>query len=214
MTSLSPYFQWERSELIRLVPASTRDVLSIGCGGGRTELKLMQDGYNVLGVEMNTEAANEARSHGLEVIKGAAEDVVRDGLGDRRFDCLLFGDVLEHIREPEAVLAGLKPYLRPGGRIIISVPNFRNWRLFFDLGVRGKVFYQDSGIFDYTHVRITSKRLCQGWLCELGFEKIHHSFSISGRSKKLLAKLSLGTLTEFLASQVTLWADLETSHKS
>ena len=72
MTTLSPYFQWQRSDLIRRVSPSNHDVLSIGCGAGRTELELTRMGHNVLGVEMNTDAANQAKSDGLEVIEGTA----------------------------------------------------------------------------------------------------------------------------------------------
>ena len=53
------------------------------------------------------------------------------------FDVVLAGDVLEHVRDPGRVLEQARELLAPGGRLIVSVPNFGHWyvRLRTVLGV-------------------------------------------------------------------------------
>ncbi|WP_198970347.1 class I SAM-dependent methyltransferase [Xylophilus sp. ASV27] len=68
------------------------------------------------------------------------------------FDCIIFGDVLEHLYSPETAVDQAARWLRPGGSLIASIPNVQHWSVFLQL-VRGSWPRQDSGIFDRTHIR-------------------------------------------------------------
>jgi 2-polyprenyl-3-methyl-5-hydroxy-6-metoxy-1,4-benzoquinol methylase len=54
-------------------------------------------------------------------------------LGSTKFDVAIFGDVLEHLRDPLAVLVRVKPYLASGGFIVASIPNVTHASLVLEL---------------------------------------------------------------------------------
>jgi hypothetical protein len=67
-------------------------------------------------------------------------------------DCLVYGDVLEHLADPWGLLARQAAWLRPGGMVLACVPNVQHWSLLADL-LRGRWRYQDEGLLDRTHLR-------------------------------------------------------------
>jgi len=78
-------------------------------------------------------------------------------LGDEPFDAILASDVLEHIAEPEAVLARALTRLRPGGVVVVSLPNVAHVVVFANLLMK-RWPRRSSGIFDRTHLRFFAKR--------------------------------------------------------
>ena len=72
---------------------------------------------------------------------------------DVRFDVAIFGDVLEHVRRPDALLASARDRLKPGGRIIASVGNVALWYYRLSL-LFGRFDYRPRGILDETHVKL------------------------------------------------------------
>lgn len=195
------YYGRLRDEILRLVPPNARRVLSVGCGAGVTEGELVKKGVEVVGIEMNADAAHSARARGLMVIEGDAADVSQE-LENRCFDCLIYADVLEHIADPVAILRVHMPLLNNGGSVIISVPNFRHFSVVAQLFGRGHIRYTDAGILDRTHVRLTTRRMVQEWFAEVGLRPVAMVYRMSQRREKVLAHCSLGLLREFVARQV------------
>lgn len=95
--------------------------LDVGCGRGRTLRALMEAGWTVVGVEIDPASAAEARARGLTVHEGALEDQRFD---DASFDLVTLFRVLEEMPRPHETLREIHRILRPGGRLIVSVPNF------------------------------------------------------------------------------------------
>jgi hypothetical protein len=83
----------------------------------------------------------------------------------------VFGDILEHLREPEKLLVKAREYLKPDGRIIISVPNITHWSVRLMI-LTGNFFYMERGILDRTHLRFFTRRSMKKLLEECGFETI------------------------------------------
>ncbi len=145
-------------------------VLELGCASGYLGKILIETkGCRVTGVELDRDAAREARENGLDVIEGSLEDAqFRQTIRDR-FDFVLATDVLEHLRDPAAVLENFKQWLAPHGRAIIAVPNVATWQIRSQLFFRGDFEYQETGILDRTHVHFftwyTLRKLVseQGW---------------------------------------------------
>jgi len=110
--------------LARGLPPGAR-VLDVGCGRGVTLAALAERGFEAHGVERSAAAARgvagRARVH-------VATTLAEAGLPERSFDAVLFWHVLEHLREPDAALAEAHRLLRPGGRLVIAVPNFSSWQ--------------------------------------------------------------------------------------
>lgn len=126
-------------------------VLDVGCGTGAT-LKELRDAVHceVVGIEPHPRRAQAARDDGLDVRDGLLSDYSPEGLG--RFDAVLLLDVLEHLADPVELLQAVKPWLRPQGALVASVPNVGHWTVRLDL-LRGRFDYTDAGIMDATHLR-------------------------------------------------------------
>ena len=108
---------------------SGASVLDVGCSQGVCPILLGQAGFTVLGVDVNGEAvafANEKLSGEDESVKKAVQFVQGNfstcAFGDRHFDNVIFGEVLEHLLRPEIFIEKAYSVLNPGGRVVITVP--------------------------------------------------------------------------------------------
>jgi SAM-dependent methyltransferase len=130
-----------------------RTVLDVGCGRGQNGAIARARGARVVGLECFPESAAVARGRLDEVFAVDIEAANASApLKDRRFDLILFGDVLEHTRDPLAVMNRFLPFLEDGGHVIVSLPNVAAWTVRLSL-LAGRFEYQQSGILDETHLR-------------------------------------------------------------
>lgn len=103
-------------------------VFEMGCGNGTMLDALRRWGWQAIGSERTEAAARIARDQfGLTVVAGGIE-AVDPGLS---FDLILLNQVLEHLEHPGAAIDQLSGRLKPGGRLIINVPNFASWQAKF-----------------------------------------------------------------------------------
>lgn len=146
-----------------------RDVLELGCGAGAMTRVLSEIGCKVVGVEVDPVAAEHARAHADQIVVGdlTSLDLAAE-LGEGRFDVLVFGDVLEHLPDPLAALRGLRPLLRPGGHVVISVPNVAHGDVRLAL-LAGRFDYAPLGLLDATHLRFFTWDTLRLLLHEAGF---------------------------------------------
>jgi 2-polyprenyl-3-methyl-5-hydroxy-6-metoxy-1,4-benzoquinol methylase len=198
---LPQYYEWIRYDILDVVPSSAKHILSIGCGGGITEAIMTRRGVKVVGVEMNPEAARIARQRGLTILEGDASEIDVSVAGEL-YDCIIYGDVLEHIPDPLSVLQRHIASLKKNGTVIVSVPNFRHYSVLWQLFIGGHVRYVDGGILDRTHLRITTRKMVFEWFELAGLRKTFLKYVIWGRRYRLISAVSLGLLREFLASQI------------
>jgi 2-polyprenyl-3-methyl-5-hydroxy-6-metoxy-1,4-benzoquinol methylase len=145
-------------EFRRLLPV-TGKVLDVGCGRGQLGGAVRDLGWEVWGVENSPEACTTANTRLSGLVAADLNDMVsvRRGLGDQTFDALIFSDVLEHVYDPRTVLEKYLAFLKPGGRVVISVPNFVVWTNRLKL-LFGRVDYTDTGVMDRTHIRLFTFR--------------------------------------------------------
>ena len=152
------YFSGFRSDVADLVPQECVRILDVGCGYGGLGRSLRERGVaQVYGVELNPDAA----SHLAGVYTGHwIGDVEQVSLPANMepFDCIVFADVLEHLRDPWGTLAQYLQWLKPGGYVVASIPNVRNIALLYNLIVRGQWRYEDSGLLDRTHLRFFTRK--------------------------------------------------------
>jgi SAM-dependent methyltransferase len=113
----------ERRRVLRLVPPGAR-VLDAGCGEGDMALLLARRGHRVLGVSCEAEAVAraDARAEGTWA-DFHVHDLETDGPPGEGFDVALCLDVLEHIEDDRAALRAVAASLRPGGRLLLTVPS-------------------------------------------------------------------------------------------
>ena len=154
------------------MPSSARRILDLGCASGAlgAALKRRQP-CEVVGIEVDPGYAADAAGRLDRVVQADLEEIA--GRGDLReelgtFDCLIAGDVLEHLVDPWWVLSRLAGLLEPGGSAVVSLPNVRYWHTFWALGVRGTWPRDDFGVFDRTHLRWFTLRDATAMLREAG----------------------------------------------
>ena len=130
-------------------------ILDVGCASGYLGKILRKQGHYVIGIESDPAAAKNARAY-YDVFHLADLETFAFPY-NREFDYLLFADVLEHLRDPAAVLRRSIPALMDSGKIIISVPNIANWIIRLQL-LSGNFDAADRGILDKTHLHFFTLR--------------------------------------------------------
>ena len=111
----------ERADLVRrYVDGPGRRVLDVGCRFGALTRSYL-DGNEVVGLDVDRIALEEAARLGIETIWADAEEGLP--FDDESFDVVVAGELLEHVRDPAGLLADVRRVLRPGGTLVGSVPN-------------------------------------------------------------------------------------------
>jgi SAM-dependent methyltransferase len=116
---------WRTGVLAALRELPTGRLLDVGCGRGDLLVLLGQRGWRAEGLEPSLTAARRARAKGLVVDQGTLSSV---DLVEGAYDAVLFHHSLEHTDDPERDLLLVRRALRPGGRLIVVVPNFGGWQ--------------------------------------------------------------------------------------
>lgn len=137
--------------MLRLV-GPDRHVLDVGCATGYLGEALSAQGCRVSGVELDPEAADRAREVLDDVLVADLEtaDLVQH-YGAGSFDVVVFGDVLEHLRDPQRLLRNAVGLLADKGSIVISIPNVTHGDVRLAL-LQGRWEYLEAGLLDRTHV--------------------------------------------------------------
>lgn len=140
---LSWHSQQADNALMLAAPEPGASVLEIGCRHGKT-LALMRERRGIVpfGVEPGQNEAEEARRDGIDCFAGSLEEYAA---GARRFDLIQCFHVLEHVHEPLAALLELRRLLRPGGRLLLEVPN-----LYVPYGLLEENFFQNVHLVSYS----------------------------------------------------------------
>jgi 2-polyprenyl-3-methyl-5-hydroxy-6-metoxy-1,4-benzoquinol methylase len=151
-------------------------VLDVGCSSGYLAEPLSQRGNTIVGLELDPGAAREAERFCERVLVGDVETMGLP-LEPGSFDVVLGGDVIEHLRDPAAALARLRPFLRPGGRLVLSTPNVANWAIRLSL-LAGRWRYTDRGILDRTHTHLFTRATLAETIRAAGYEEVRIDFSV------------------------------------
>ncbi|MGW4821768.1 methyltransferase domain-containing protein [Streptomyces sp. NPDC004227] len=167
---LGVYYEGDRPDLRALVPQTARRILDVGCGTGSLGAALKTElGAWVAGVELFPQAAEIAAGR-LDELIVADLDTVSDLPDD--LDAALFGDVLEHLRDPARLLSVVRRHLAPQGVIICSIPNVKHWTVLAPLLVEDRWHYEDQGLLDRTHIHFFTRHEFDQMLTATGFEPV------------------------------------------
>ena len=110
----------ERSAIFREWVGRGRRVLDLGCRSGALT-RAYVDGNEVVGVDVDRAALAEAAKLGIETVWADVDEPLP--FADASFDAVVAGELLEHVRFPDRLVAEILRLLRPGGVFVGSVPN-------------------------------------------------------------------------------------------
>jgi 2-polyprenyl-3-methyl-5-hydroxy-6-metoxy-1,4-benzoquinol methylase len=143
--------------VVQLVPEGA-SVLEVGCATGyMSDVLVQRKGCRVTGIELDPTAAAEASAYCERVVVGDVETLdLGEHLDAERYDAILFADVLEHLRDPAAVLRRVRPFVAEGGAVIASIPNVAHISVRLAL-LAGEFRYRKLGLLDDTHLRFFTR---------------------------------------------------------
>jgi SAM-dependent methyltransferase len=180
-----------------------RKVLEVGSHTGYFSRVLKAQGCEVIGVEINAEAAARARGEGFDVRVGSVEDAALVAALPDDFDALLLMDVLEHLVDPWTALHALGEHLRPGGQVLVSIPNVACWTMRRAL-LAGRWDYTRDGLLDRTHLRFFTFDTARALIDGAGFTL--RDWWVTMPSVPFAGKLLAVPLTRPLAGRWIDWA--------
>ena len=163
------------AKLLEAVGTGKR-VLDVGCSSGYLSEPLSRRGNTLVGIELDPAAAREAERFCERVLVGDLETMELP-LEHESFDVVLCGDVIEHLRDPGAALARLRPFLAEGGRLVVSTPNIANWAMRLSL-LAGRWRYTDRGFLDRTHTHLFTRRTLVETIERAGYRIERIDFSV------------------------------------
>lgn len=199
--NIDSYFAHARRDIAPLLPERADRILEIGCSSGATLAWLKErwptatmlgvDGYAPLEPHIR-KRAGKALIHDLEQ--------PLPSLGT--FDLILALDVLEHLKEPDVVLADLVRRLTPGGVCIVSVPNVATYQVSLPLLFRRQFRYTDAGTLDRTHLRWFTEESALDLMRSAGL-KVRNGIiaGFDGRARRLFNAATLGLFRHHLTTQ-------------
>jgi len=137
-------------------------VVDIGCAKGDLALGFADCGCDACGVDISDQMIQEARKKGVSAIQGKFEDV---SISESSFDLITSIEVFEHMSDLKEVLAKIKQALKPGGVLIVQVPNDID-------GYRRILFRKIWWMIPPMHIRYFTRRSVENIFGRHGFRVI------------------------------------------
>ena len=179
--NIDPYsYSNPRAELLELIEKKDDEefkFLEIGCGCGAT-LKFIRGLYpnvKVFGVENNKEEMEIAALTDTVICTGIEEVFLP--WEENFFDYILMGDLLQKTNHPEELMFMLRRYLKPNGKLLISIPNVKHFSVMMPLLFKDELTYGDGGILDKESRRLYTGTEIKVLLENTGFiiREIHYT---------------------------------------
>ena len=188
---VSPLVAWLSRRVV--VPFGWRELeslprgrfLDVGCGSGQTVALAQRLGWQATGLEVDPLAVREARLGGLDIIEGTIE---RLSNFEGKLDCVMCSHVLEHVHQPLQLLALLHASLRPGGVLLLTLPNALSAvRRHFGVNWRGLEAPRHLCIPALPYLRqcVEAAGFAVESQCDARAETVSHSLRIRRRARTL-----------------------------
>lgn len=196
------YYEFAREDVLEMVPREAKTILSVGCGWGETEGKLVERGVEIVGIPLDCVIAVTAKARGVHLVPPDLE-LARQQLSSRRFDCIIFSDSLHRFADPVAVLKLYNPLLEPRGVVIVSAPNFNHFSVLRDraLGRLKLPGARARDVFAKYGLHLTTFRTVRQWLQLSGLDLYACNREVPRRFRRL-DRLTFGLLREMLAGNL------------
>ena len=154
-------------------------ILELGCSSGYLSKFLKEDlACHVVGVDIDSNAAQEAEPFCDQVIVADLDnDLWLAEIENQQFDVVLCADVLEHLKDPVALLRKLQPFLHADSLLLASVPNIAHASIRLEL-LQGHFDYESLGLLDNTHLHFYTRDGLIAMLMQAGYICCDIAYSI------------------------------------
>jgi len=202
------------TSLAKMLAMVGRDkiTLDVGCAGGYFA-KLMADrGCDTTGIDINSAAVEHARSFYSRVLVADIEAVpLPEVVEGARFDVVVFGDVLEHLRNPVRILDETRQILNKSGYVVASIPNIAHGAVRLAL-LKGSFEYEEVGLLDETHVRFFTARSVEELFAEAGYriDQIERTLVPVFSGSNLVPKVDRASFSDAVISEIEADPESET----
>jgi O-antigen biosynthesis protein len=164
-----------QEKLVALLRGRQR-VLDVGCSSGYLAKRLQEEGATVVGLDVDPRAAELAGPY-CEAVHIGDVETMELPFAPASFDAVLCGDVVEHLRDPQAFLTRIRPLLRPDGRLALSTPNIANWAMRVGL-LFGRFRYTEWGLLDRTHTHLFTRKTLSECLDAAGYRITRFDYTV------------------------------------
>ena len=159
-------------DLLSLIPTTATKIAEVGCNTGNlaSAVKIKYPNVNYIGFEIDHQAAATASKH-CDIVEVLDIEIQNDDFWKKHSDrdCWIFGDVLEHLKDPWSVLKKIKANMPKSGSLVICVPNIQHWSVQGRLSIGEFRYDPNGGLLDRTHLRWFTRITIFEMLNEAGF---------------------------------------------
>jgi SAM-dependent methyltransferase len=159
------------SRMLKNEPAAK--ILDLGCSDGLLTERVRAAGHHVTGVDLLELPGVRERTddfYQADLSRGIPPEA---GVG---YDVVIAADLIERLPRPAETLREILRVLRPGGQLLLSVPNFGHWypRVRVALGLFG---YDRRGVLDQTHLRFFTRSSLRRFVRGRGFDILGQTYT-------------------------------------
>ena len=151
----TPAHEVVNRDLLALMPLDARRVVEVGCmhGALAEAYRALNPTAHYTGIDIDPEYARVAAARCDLALPGDIEQF-EPAVFEALFpsDCWVFGDCLEHLRDPWRIVRAIRERIASGGSLLVCIPNAQHWSVQMRLAT-GAFRYEDSGLLDRTHLR-------------------------------------------------------------
>lgn len=200
-----------RMDVISLLPLLPQQkVLEIGAGTCNTLVYLKEHklAAEVMGVELMKIPGSNQEHPSIDRFQLA--DIERDSIeaNEAYFDTIICADILEHLADPWLAVKKITRYLKPGGTMIVSIPNIREIKAMMQLLLKADFRYDAAGgIMDKTHLRFFCKKNIRELLTTDELTPVYATPNFmlkvvtDGRKRRIINRVTLGLIKDLLTVQ-------------
>ena len=168
----TPVHEQHNPDLLKLIPIQSKKLIEVGCSSGALarEFKKISTNSYWLGVEIDPTYAELARRYCDECIVLNIENAPENFWEEtKNADCWIFGDTLEHLKDPWSILKLIRENISHKGSVVACIPNAQHWSIQAKLSI-GDFRYEASGLLDKTHLRWFTRQTIIEMLDQSGFQ--------------------------------------------
>jgi len=168
----TPVHEQHNPDLLAIIPAQSKNLVEIGCSSGALarEFKKISPDCHWLGVEIDLKYAEMAKRYCNKItvldIEMAPDEFWEE---TKNSDCWIFGDTLEHLKDPWKILRRIRANISKTGSVVACIPNAQHWTLQAKLNI-GDFRYEEAGLLDRTHLRWFTRQTIIEMFDQAGFQ--------------------------------------------